>query len=157
MPKYDKLSSQDRLHFKKLLDEKPFLKIGEELVSWDAMRKNVRVLSEPANVVNHEKLHMRRGLSTTHVAGPNGRALVAARIREMNIGALLEKSTHLDRPSWFVDNFNVEQAVDDLFGLRLFNVAVALSVAEPPTRKRKIDKAFKAFKSSYYWPDYGCL
>ena len=59
--------------------------------------------------------------------------------------------------SWFVDNFDVEKAVDELFGLRLFNVAVALSVAEPPKRKRKVNEAFNVYKRSYYWPDYECL
>ena len=155
MPKYEKLTTADRLHFKALLDSKPFLKVGNDVVSWDVMRKNVQVLSEPASVVNHEKLSMRRGLSTAHVAGDNGRFLVAARIRESNIGALLRKFPHLDRPSWFVDNFNVEEAVDDLFGLRLFNVAVALSVSEPPRRKRKIEEAFTLFKQSHLYPDYG--
>jgi len=155
MPKYDKLSAADRLHFKSLLDNKPFLRIGDEVVSWEAMRDNVRVLSEPTNVVNHEKLSMPRGLSTSHVAGANGRVLVSARIRESNIGALLRKFPHLDRPSWFVDGFNVEAAVDELFGLRLFNVAVALSVSEPSKKKRKINEAFRLYKESYYWPDYG--
>ena len=143
------------LHFKELLDNKHFLKIGDEVVSWEAMRECVRVLSEPANVINHEKLSMPRGLSTNHVAGANGRVLVASRIRESNIGALLRKFPHLDRPAWFVDNFNVEDAVDDLFGLRLFNVVVALSVSGPPKRKRKLEEAFDLYKKSHFYPDYG--
>ena len=47
--------------------------------------------------------------------------------------------------------------MDDLFGLRVFNVDVVFSVSKPPARKRKINKACNMFKESYFWPDYGSI
>ena len=118
MPKHgEKISAADRLHFRKLLDEKPFLWVGDELLPWDVLCQSARILSESADAVNHEKLSMQWGLSTKHVAGANGRRLVAARIRAQNIGTFLAKFDYLEPPSWFVSNFDVDKAVDDLFGL----------------------------------------
>ena len=84
------------------------------------------------------------------MTGANGRRLVDARIRAQNIGTFLAKFDYLEQPSWSVSNFDVDKAVDDLFGLRIFNVAVALSVSKPSTRKRKIgDTTFKLYKESH--------
>ena len=67
MPKYDKLTSEYRLHFKNLRKEKPVLDFHGKNVTWKDMLDNVKTLSEPVSTVNHEKLSMRRGLAMRYV------------------------------------------------------------------------------------------
>ena len=126
MSKYTSLTADYRLHFKKLIDNKPDLKVGGEEVHWEVLIRNVKTLSEPAELVNHEKLPMRRGLSTYMVEKDNGKTLVANRIRENNAVVFFHLFPYLELPVWFDRNFDVVAAVDRLFGLRIFNFTSGL-------------------------------
>ena len=142
MAKYHTLTVDCKLHFKRLLEEKPDLNFRGRKVSWNKIQKIVKILSEPTDTINVDKLPMRRGLSTYRIAQENGRILVARRIDESNIGALLRKFPHLPIPPLFDKSFNVAKAVDALFGLRVFNLGSAIAVYKPVEsvgEKRKRD------------------
>ena len=58
MASYDKLTPAYRKFFKKLRETKPDVQVQGKTISWDEMRQNVKILSEPVSAVNHEKLSM---------------------------------------------------------------------------------------------------
>ena len=138
MPKYASLTTDYRLHFKNLIENKPDLEVGGKKVSWEVLERNVKILSEPVDAVNIEKLPMRRGLASYRIAEDNGKQLVALHIRESNVVAFFKKFPNLDPPAWFDQGFKVDPAVDQLFGLRIFNFATATAVYEPFKKKRKL-------------------
>ena len=146
MSKYTSLNASHRLHFKNLLDKKPDLDVDGGKFFWNALQEAVRILSDPADTVNIEKLPMRKGLATFRVAQPNGKLLVAGRIRESNVQAFYNIFPHLEKPAWFDPNFSINAAVDALFGLRIVNLSNAVAVYEPFKRKRKRNPVENVFR-----------
>ena len=57
---------------------------------------------------------------------------------------------HSEVPSWFVKDFNIAEAVDELFGLRALNVAVAHAVSKLKSKKRKLAPPAEIFKKEVF-------
>ena len=76
MASYDKLTPTYKNYFKKLREIKPDVDFRGRKIGWEEMVRNVKILSEPVNAVNHEKLKFKRALSMSMVNDNKGKAKV---------------------------------------------------------------------------------
>ena len=95
MSDYKTLPAEYKLYFKRLLDDKPDLDYMGRKVSWDEMRSSVKILSEPTDAKNTEKLPFKKGLETYRLASKNGKKLIVGRVRESSIAVLLNEFPHI--------------------------------------------------------------